>query len=351
MRGRRFIWALIAAAVLVAGCAIEPNLHVRRAIKVIVKVLWKAEVYPDGVKPTGVTMYLFRDGVFHQRQITPNVDSCAVHLEPGKYKLYLISQSPEEFGGMEFSNMNDFDSAKVSLLETKSRWYTKSTGEVLSANPEMMVAGVSDEFEISGEMIEKMLEDLKNDSANGEDEVVRYYTVRVPVNPKSIVSQYWVTIYSENADILKSVRATTTGMARSFYLTQDKTGDDECVQIITDWKLTIDDPISRVGHLDGMVTTFGFPRGELPSPARDASLNITTLLSDNSTTDSYVFMVGNGITLEKPPEGYRHLYRLVLGSVDAPVMHPPDVRPVDERGDFSATLEDWEEGEIKEVNM
>ena len=351
MRGRRFIWAFIAAAVLVAGCTIEPNLHVRRAIKVIVKVLWKAEVYPDGVKPTGMSLYLFRDGVFYKHHVTADVDSCTIQLEPGRYKMYVMSQSPDEFGQMTFSNLSNFDSVKVSLLETRSRWYTRSSNEVLSANPEMMVAGVSEEFEISGEMIEKMLEDLKNANSNGEADVVRYYTVRVPVNPVPVVSQYWVTIYSENADLLRSVRASTTGMARSFYLTQDKTGDDECVQIITDWTLKIDDPISRVGHLDGKVTTFGFPRGELPGPDRDPELNITTLLSDNSTTDSYVFMVGNGITLEKPPEGYRHLYRLVLGSVEAPVMHPPDVRPVEEQSVFDAMVEDWKDGGEVDIDM
>lgn len=351
MRCRKHIWVFVAAAILAVGCTIEPILHVRRAIRVIVNVLWKAEVYPEGIKPSGVSMYLFRDKSFYKRQTTASVDSCMVRLEPGHYMLYMISQSPEEFGQMEFLDMESYDSARVSLLETKSRWYTRANSDFLAGNPEMMTVGTSDDFEITAELIEEFMHSLAESNFENEDSTVRYYTIRVPVDPKSIVSQYWITIYSENADLLKGVRASTTGMARSFLLTKGITGDDECVQIISDWKLTIDDPISRVGHLDGYVTTFGFPRGELPSPDRAAELNITTLLADNITEDSYVFMVGNGITLEDPPEGYRHRYRLVLGSMEAPAMHPPNVRPADEESGFDATVSDWEEGEIVDVLM
>jgi len=351
MKGRKFIWAFVAAAVLAVGCTIEPFLHLRQAIRVIVNVLWKAEVYPDGIKPTGVTMYLFRDKGFYKRQTTASVDSCTVKLEPGNYKLYMISQSPEEFGYMEFLNMDSFDSARVSLLQTKSKWFSKAEGDYLAGNPEMMTVGISDNFEISAELIEELMQSLAETETSNEDSTVRSYTIRVPVNPKSIVSQYWITIYSENADLLKGVRASTSGMARSFLLTKNTTGDDECIQIITDWKLTIDDPISRVGHLDGWVATFGFPRGELPSPDRNAELNITTLLADNITEDSYVFTVGNAITLEEATDGYRHRYRLVLGTVEAPAMHPPNVRPEEDESGLNALVEDWGEGESVDVGM
>ena len=328
-------------------------------VKVIVKVLWKVDVYPEGIKPSGVSMYFFRDGQFYRSETTANVDSCAVQLEPGRYRLFMISQSPDEFNQLEFFDMHSWDKARASIAETKSRWYySKADDEVVMGNPDLMVAGISDEFEVTEDMVEEyqryhytpFAED-QEDSSDSEYTRTQYFTVRVPVHPKNIVSQFWVTIYSDNADVLRSVRASTSGMARTFLLTEDRTGDDEGTQLITDWSLTMDDPVRRVGHLDGKITTFGFPRGEMPSPARDSTLNVSTLLVDNSTVEHYVFNVGDKITAGEPPTGYRSLYRLIFGSVEKPEIHPPDVEPEGDASGFDATVEDWEEGEAVDIPM
>lgn len=346
MTHKTFIFALTLAAILVAGCSIEPPLHLRQSMEVIVKVLWKAEVYPDGRKPDGVTFYVFREGEFYMQHTTANVDSCVLQLAPGRYKLYMISQSPEEYWTMDFEDMQDIDNARVSVVETKSSWYTRADDEVLINNPELIVAGVSDEFEVTEAMIE-----LQNRTITKAGENVVYYTILVPVDPQSITSQYWVTIYSDNADVLKSVRASTTGMARTFYLTQGKTGDEEGTQLITQWTLTMDDPERRVGHLDGYVTTFGFPRGELPSAQRDSTLNVSTLLVDNETVENYKFYVGDKIKLEdNPPEGYRYLYHIIFGSIFEPAIHPKDVEPPVDAG-FDALVDEWEEGATLDVPM
>lgn len=367
MRGRWLIPVILLAAALVAGCGIEPPLHLKQAVRVITKVLWRTEVYPEGVKPTGVTLYFFRDGVYYNRMTTASVDSCAVQLEPGKYRIYMISQSPEEFAFMEFHDMDIFDQASVSVVETKSQWYTSSDGEVLIQHPEPMTVGVSDEFEITPEMVEQYryfdtgqggwsywgtkAGDDPGAAPMEEDTWVTYYTIRIPIHPRNIVSQYWISIYSDNADVLKAVRCSTTGMAKRFFLTQDTTGPEEGTQFVTEWKLTIDNPATRVGHLDGWVTTFGFPNGQLPSPDRDPTLNVSTLLIDNSTTENYVFKVGNLITAEQAPEGYRALYRLILGSEAAPAIHPQDVeRPEDAEG-FGAEVSDWGDGGDMDVDM
>lgn len=359
MSWKTLIPALLLTLVMVS-CSIEPPLHLRQAMKVIVKVLWKAEIYPEGLKPTGVTLYFFRDGQFYMQHTTAQVDSCTVSLEPGHYQLYMISLSPEEYGMMEFDNMEDFKESTVRVTETRSRWYTRGPDETLINNPELMVAGVSEEFDVTEDMVRYQIAAATTKASSDEDdtpheELVHYYTIRIPVYPKSIVSQYWVTIYSSNADVLKSVRASTSGMARNFLLTQDKTGNEEGTQFITDWTLTMDDPESRVGHLDGRITTFGFPRGELPDPQRDSSLNVAALLIDNETVVSYSFYVGDAIRLEEPvPQGHRYLYRLVFGSTGAPAIHPPDVTPPDEQGKswgFDATVSDWEDAEDVDVLM
>jgi hypothetical protein len=331
-------------------------------VRTIVKFIWKVNAYPEGQKPDGVTLYIFRDGEYYNSFTTASVDSCEVQLEKGHYQLYMISQSPEEFWRMQFQNMNDYSDAAVSLREADVSW-TRSLPEVTVENPEILLAGVSDEFDVTEEMTEDYqyyytnLKRLQTKGGSEDEEQyfldqVRYHTLLIPVYPQNIVSQLWITIYSGNADVLKSVRASTSGMARTFEVTKNTTSDELATQIMSQWKLTIDEPEKRVGHVDGIITTFGLPNGEIPTPQRDSTLNVSALLIDNTTVANYKFEVGDKIQILKPNPGYRNLYRLIFGSVEEPAIVPPDVPP--EGGSSSgmeATVSDWEDGEIIDVPL
>ena len=352
MKCGMIISALVTATLLLAACTIDPPLHLRQSMDVVVKVLWKAEVHPDGIKPDGMSLFFFRNGDFYLQHTTADVDSCSVPLEPGKYRIFMISLSPDEYGGMHFFDMHDFDNAYVQLADTWSDWYHPAEGETLVKEPELMTVGVSDEFEISEEMIQEWLKNNPGFATPGTD--VNIFTVTVPVYPRNVVSMLWATIYSDNADVLKAVRASITGMARNFLLTQDRTGDQEGTQLLENWSLTIVNPEARIGHLDCKVNTFGLPRGEMPSPLREPTLNLATLLIDNATVDQYTFFVGDKFRLEEPiPLGYRLLYHLIIGTEFEPAMHPPDVKPADQGGEsgFAADVEDWEEGDILDIMM
>lgn len=346
---RKFTLILLFAMTLVA-CQRRPLFYAaRESVEVMVKVVWKVAVYPEGIKPNGITLFYFRNGEYYMQQTTANVDSCAVQLEPGRYRLFMITESPEEYGYLEFDNLTDFDKASVTAIETKANWYTRADDEKTIVNPEMMAAGVSDEFEVTEAMVDEYQHRMQEQMFTKADDsgaIVNYITIRVPIYPKSIVSQYWVTIYSDNVDVLKAVRASTSGMAKTYELTQDITAADEATQFITQWSVTTDDPEKRIGHVDGRITTFGFPNGEQPSALRDSTLNVAALMIDNETVQEYVLNVGDKITSETPPLGYRALYRLVLGSVTAPVIHPPDIVPVGGNGGFDATVDDWENVEV-----
>ena len=343
MKWKNLISAM-AALLILGSCAIDPPLYLRQAFKTIVKVIWKADVYPEGRKPVGVTFHIFRNGEPYDKQTTSNVDSCRIHLVPGKYRIYMISQSPEEYWTMEFNDMDNFDGTYIRLNENEVDWLTPDPDSPVVFNPEMLMVGVSDEFEVT--------EEMANNFGNGDVVVpgenggyVSFYTLTIPVTPMSVISQFWISIYSANADMLRSVRASTSGMARTFLLTQGVTGEEECTQIFTDWTLEIDDEEKKIGHLDARITTLGLPRGEMPSVMRDSTLNVATLLVDNKTVERYTFFVGNKIFLDDPPpQGYFHLYRLILGTVENPVITPSIVEPADTGGGgFTAGVTDWDD--------
>lgn len=369
-----FLLVAILATMLLGGCQRRPlELVYRSSVRVIVKCIWNVSVYPDGVKPSGITLYFFRDGEFYTSMTTANVDSCEVQLPEGQYQMYMISQSPEEFWKMEFENMTDFNNAATTLRKTTtptwvSRGASSSTTPTVVENPEILYAGVSDFFEITEEMTEeyqtnyRKLRTLKSaagdmtkatvDEISHYEELVEYYTIRIPIYPQNVVSQFWVSIYAKNADVLKSVRASTSGMAKTFELTQFTTNNETAIQIIDQWKLSMDDPATRVGHIDGIITTFGLPNGEVPTENRDSTLNVSTLLIDNATVMDYTFDVGDKIQVLEPNKGYRALYRLIFGSKEDPAIELPDVGPVEGKASgMDATVSDWEEGETVEIPM
>lgn len=373
---RKALPGFLLLALTLGACERRPlETLTQTTIKVIVKCIWTLERYPE--RPTGITLYFYRDGDVAPRVVTTSsVDSCEVQLEKGHYRLLMISQSPDEYWTMGFENMNSYEKAEVTLQEKATKWYRSVSGsEAVVENPEMIAVGVADEFDITDEMVEeyqevyqlwktktralaakaaakngatKSDEDSNNTLSDEEEEIlrieeqIRYYTIRIPVVPENVVSQFWVTIYSGNADVLQSVRAATSGMARSWELTQAVTDREGVTQLIEQWSLTMDDPERRVGHVDGLITTFGLPNGETPSAIRDSTLNVSALLIDNKTQEDYVFNVGDKIRIEQPNPGFRHMYRLVFGSVEDPAITPPDVRP-EGGGGFTANVEDWGE--------
>ncbi len=376
MRKFRSIWvaAFVLLAALFGSCERRPlEIGYRSTVGVIVKCLWEVAVYPDGIKPSGVTLYFFRDGAFYSSLTTASVDSCEVQLPEGHYQMYMISQSPEEYWRMDFEHMTDFNSAATTLRSAATpQWIaTRSSfdDETVVENPEVLYAGVSDEFDITHQMTEDYQENyvkLKSLKASAQKETkgrlddeiaeyeerVLYYTIRIPVRPQNIVSQLWVTIYAGNADVLKSVRASTSGMAKTYELTQFTTNNENAIQIINQWSLTMDDNVNRVGHIDGVITTFGLPNGESPTEKRDSSLNVSALLIDNSTVADYVFDVGDKIKELPPNPGYRKLYRLVFGTKEEPIIILPDVQPPGGKtSGMEATVDDWEDGETVEIPM
>mgnify|MGYP002622704316 CR=1 FL=1 len=368
-KGMGSIWAaVLLLAAVVMGCERRPLEYMyRQTIRVVVKCIWEADAYPEGEKPTGMTLYFFKDGAFFNSITTSNVDSCEVELERGRYALYMISQSVDEYGSMEFHDMSNFQKASSVLEAAPADWASRGPGELVVQDPEVLLSGVTEEFEITEDMTrdyqtyyrdwynkKQAMAAAEAEAATKSDiedlayleEQVQYRTVRIPLYPRNVVSQFWVTIYAGNADVLQSVRASTTGMARTFDLTQNVTDVEKATQIIRYWTLNMDDEDRRVGHVDGLITTFGLPEGETPSTMRDSTLNVSALLIDNETVADYVFNVGDKIQELTPNRGYRNLYRLIFGSVDDPAIQLPDVTPVESGGGFTADVTDWDD-EIK----
>lgn len=332
--------------------------------KVIVNVDWRdfLEV------PTGMTMYFFRENNEAPITITTSsVYSAEVNLPVGKYKMYLINQSVGEFGTIGFDDMNKYDSAKTFLEVANNSWYTPTKSEQVVVNPENIGVAIAEPFEITQSMVDdyqKKYEVWKTkvlayenasgtksgDSGAGEiTELSKFESELassvyvIDTKAQNVISQLNVRIYAKNADVLRTVRSSVSGMASTFELTKFTTDKGIATQLLESWTLQMDNLGTRVGHVEATITTFGLPEGVDITAGRDSTLNVSCLLVDNKTVADYIFDVGDKIKVKQGKRGYRRYYELVIGTKEKPAISLPDVKPPPGGGGFKATVQDWED--------
>lgn len=342
----------IVAAVLLAGCERRPlEEFYTPTCKVVFRVDWSK--FPE--VPTGMTMYFFREGDEAPRVVTTSeVRETSVNLEAGNYRMFFINQSPGEFGSVSFVNMNLFEDSGARLEEIPSTWFGR-TSDPVGHDPENIGEADLGYFSITEEDVERYQGAYKewngDRSSSAAAQKVELTTRSIQLEAGNVVSEFWVTIYAERADVLYSVRAAITGMAMDYGLTQGRTLHSTATQLMENWTLTMDDEINRVGHLDGIIPTFGLPDGVTQTAGRDSSLNVAALLLDKSVYD-YKFSVGDKIEVLPGRPGYKYLLRLVFGSVSSPAVEFPDI-PLEGRisSGFDAIVEDWEDGGTVDIGL
>ena len=132
MRITKYILSLV---VLIAaiGCQRRPlEYFYRPEAKIILKVDWSD--FPE--KPTGMTVFLFKDGEAGQAFSTSDVDQTELNISAGRYKLFVMNQSMTEFGGITFKDMSSYDDAEAIISKVTSKWYAIMKGVIASQEGE-----------------------------------------------------------------------------------------------------------------------------------------------------------------------------------------------------------------------
>ena len=364
------------------GCKRRPlEYYYRPVCRVVLTVDWSH--FPE--VPTGMTAFFYRDGddypIVHT---TAEIPSSEVDLPVGHYRGFVINQSPEEFGTFGFLRMGDYTQARASLLQTRARWYRMKSGETRDGVDESMVSyapenlGVAplEEFDITPEMVEeyqaqyaewktktkaranaKTKADPSDPAAEAKERLdeLTYYIETVGYN---VVSELYVRVYIQGIYNLYSARASQSGLANDYIFSLGRTGEDTAVELLESgtWFRTVYEPDPTRGYIESKITTLGLPGGVVDQIAgRDPALNLfglSCLLVDRTTQIDADFNVGNKFTVEEGVNGYKLLFRLVLGSWEEPAVILPDVPPYGgDDGGFDATVGDWEEGETIEIPM
>lgn len=352
---------ILSLAVLIAaiGCQRRPlEYFYRPEAKIILKVDWSD--FPE--KPTGMTVFLFKDGEAGQAFSTSDVDQTELNISAGRYKLFVMNQSMTEFGGITFKDMSSYDDAEAIISKVTSKWYAIMKGVIASqegdelhgvgAQPEDLGIAIADEFTISEDEVKNFqYQYAKWRKGKGKQDGDGEAADDAPVDKDApalrtisavahnVVSRLHVKIYFHNIPTLYSVRTSMEGLADSYLLTKNTTSQKEVAQLMEKWNIHVTSPDGVDGYVETTIHTFALPDGVTSVAQRDPRANIFTvqaLHKDLKTITEEVYSVGDKFKISFPGK-----IRMQMDLEVGPINLPYD--PSGDAGGFISYVEDWDD--------
>lgn len=295
-------------------------------------------------EPTGMTAYAYPIGYDDQdlyRFITHNLNYITLDLEAGWFNTIVFNQSESEYGSIEFSNLEDYNTAQVRVVHT-SNWYsTKAPATKVGSEPEWLAIGRAENIQVTEEMVkiaeEEYLASRQDQMARAIGRVINNVAT---VTPVSVIKQVEFRVYGQGLYNLRSVRAAVEGMAEGCLLSTGQPSSELVTHTMEEWKLETEanDPAS--GDITTVLSTFGLPEGH-SGKAEENKFTISLLLVDNETILDYDYYIGDILAQFKDMDGLDGQIQKVVVRLELPE-RLPDVQPMGgSGGGFDADVSDW----------
>ena len=279
----------------------------------------------DKEVPTGMTVMVFpRSGGAPQTVLTNDITHADFSLEPGSYRVLVFNQSTTEFGTLSFLGMNSYETARVVVQHTTSRWYSRGDGEHIGVEPEWFASDKLDELKVVADSSE------------------------VTMHPRNVLSRIEVRVQVPGIDYLRYARGSLTGISDGYLLGQGKALRSKVTHLLESWTKTKDKDAPSIGFLNTSFRCFGLPEEDEIS-ADNNKLAVSALLVDNKTQVDYHFAVGDKFEKEKDSSNIGYLVSL---QVHVAFPEPlPEVKPSDTTsgGGFDVNVEEW--GKPEDIDM
>lgn len=219
-----------------------------------------------------------------------NHKTAKAKLPVNTYDVVVFNELMGELGGVNFQNMDRFETAEAYLSE--SMLYRGSKGDsddVVVADPERMGVGVYRGLEITQEM----LDTYRSQKEQGlpTDEAV------IAVTPENIVYDVEVRIPVKGLNFVRSLECTLSGMAEGYKLGECGPSSNKVTHEISNWQKTIaeESEDSGEGVISGRCLSFGLPSDHTAQPHQNV-LKLSALLIDDKTILDFAFEVGHLFT-------------------------------------------------------
>lgn len=354
---------ILSLAVLIAalGCQRRPlEYFYKPEAKIVLEVDWSD--FPE--KPTGMTVFLFKDGEAGKAFTTTEVDQTELNISAGHYKLFVMNQSMTEFGGITFKDMNTYETAEAVISKVASKWYAIMKGVIASqegegdelhgvgAQPEDLGIAIADEFTISEDEVKNFqYQYAKWRKGKGKQDGDGEAADDAPVDKDApalrtisavahnVVSRLHVKIYFHNIPTLHSVRTSMEGLADSYLLTKNTTSQKEVAQLMEKWDIHVTSTDGVDGYVETTIHTFALPNGEKSVTGRNPQLNTFTVQAlhrDLKTITEEAYTVGDKFKISFPGK-IRMQMDLEVGPIYLPYS------PGGDTGGFVTYIEDWDD--------
>lgn len=296
-------------------------------------------------EPTGMTAYaypLHEDENDIYRFISHNINYITLELEAGFFHTLVFNQSESEYGTLEFSNLEDYNTAQVRVVQAQANWYsTKAPETKVGSEPEWLAVGTAENVEVTEEMVRIAEEEFL---ANRQEQMMRAIGRAIndvaTVTPISVIKQVEFRVYCEGLYNLRSVRASVDGMAEGCILATGEVTQGSVSHTIDAWSIEEYEYDITRGELVATLGTFGIPSGHTGKPEEN-KFSIHLMLVDNQTTVDYDFNIGDLLTEFKELDGSNGELQKVVVKLRLPEKLP-DVKPVDGvDGGFDVDFSGW----------
>lgn len=337
--------------------------------------------------PSGLTAIFYpTDGGNPVRVMSNNTRQNVVRLGYGKYDVIVFNQSIYEFGSMNFTGMDAFETATANLNPlTAGNTLTAADYKWLSQtlqDPDSVALGMREpeffhadrfQYEVTEELCMKQF--YKENGIVGSDVPVwdvpdpEEYVDTIFSTPPPVPPTLYAKVHVKGINNAYQVRAYITNMARADRFGPHVNTEEPAIHVISNWTIQPSPDDKTRGTFNGSVRCFGVPTmqvqdheiilqkyEETRSPSRAVTsfdygqniLFLEILLKDGRTHCTFAFDVTDYIIYTE------HELRLDLvlniddypggggGPEDYPVILPdvPDVIGAGGAG-FDATVEDW----------
>lgn len=308
-------------------------------------------------QPTGMTVNVWphNDDEDMSNFLTHNLNYITVDLKAGKFDTFVFNQSINEYGTIEFYNLENIEQAEARAKQIESKWYaTKNPGTKVGTEPEWLAIDCLRDVEVTQDMVEmaeaEFLEGLKKSLTN--------YDVGT-LTPTSIIKSVDVYVHLENVQYLRSALGAIDDMAEGCYIATKATTEGVITHEIESWQLLSEtgEPIkttATTGVLKATISTFGVPSGHT-GLAEENLLVVKLLLADNKTILQVDFPIGDQLADLNTYDGTQcdESGKPIWPEVHVTWPEPlPIVIPVDgDSGGFNVGVGDWGEEESIELPL
>ncbi len=331
---RKFVVYLASVLlVLSAGCQRRELTYTYPYCTFKVAVDWSA------VKqvPPGFTMMFFPVEGGEPVSVSSNsIHLAEASLRAGTYNVIMFSQSPGEFGQLDFRGLENYGTAEVLGVPDADKWYTPKIYDAKPMKePEPFAVDCYEGLEITFEMVENSI--LHRMEGIEEPVLLNLAPKPVTLNAKLIISVDGI----HNA---KSAVAAITGFSEGLKMTSGTPTETSVIYHLESWSKKVDENDRKNGDIITNFSIFGTPSECLDSD--DIRLDLAVLLVDNKTQKHWNFDVGDKVRFITDPDGKAVTVEIVM---DNPI-YLQDVEPADGGGGgFDASVDDWGNEQIYDI--